>query len=135
MGYVNCAVTASSDTSIECTLDHNVPGGTWLPQVKDEHGLVKVADGVADHIVNSTVTSVSPDTNLNPAGGQTITVTGTNLPPTNDPRYSYYKFYLDEGQQNECIIQTYSTTEFTCISQPFVSTRRRLLQEGRSVFI
>ena len=69
MGYVNCVISTNDASTIECDLEYPVPGGEWLPQVKDQYGLVRVDSGVADTVITATITSITPDTGLNPAGG------------------------------------------------------------------
>ena len=90
MGYINCEVTSFDDVlgQIDCTLERVLPGGKWFPAVYTEQGLVKRDAAVTAHEVTLEITSVSPSTGLNPAGGDIVTITGTNFPESNDARYN-----------------------------------------------
>ena len=72
---------------------------------------MKVDPGAGETDITATITSYSPSI-LNRAGGQLITVTGTNFPPRDDPRYSGYKFYLGASSDgttlnDECVIKNF----------------------------
>ena len=49
---------------------------------------MKLDASIAAHEVPLEITSVSPSTELNPAGGEILTITGTNFPELNDDRYN-----------------------------------------------
>ena len=79
---------------------------------------------VTAHEVTLEITSVSPSTGLNPAGGDIVTITGTNFPESNDSRYNLS--ILISGQAR-CVPQSITTTEIICETEPIVTSRRRML--------
>lgn len=48
---INCAIDIenlpSTETEIVCTLEESLPAGSWLPQVKDEFGLIFIDESVS----------------------------------------------------------------------------------------
>ena len=46
-------------------------------------------DTVVPHVVELIVTSISPKTGLNPAGGNIIIIDGENFPTNGDSRYNF----------------------------------------------
>ena len=72
---------------------------------------------------------VNPKTDINPAGGSILTITGTNLPTTLDPNYNL-KVLLDGGKV-ECIILSVTQSGIQCKTEPFdAAARRRMLTEA-----
>ena len=49
--------------------------------------MMKLDTSVTFHEVPLEISSVDPSTGLNPAGGDIVTIDGTNFPETNDARY------------------------------------------------
>ena len=54
--------------------------GSWLPFITDTNGLVKLDSNVEPEVIALAITGVSPKVDVNPAGGQIFTITGTNFP-------------------------------------------------------
>jgi hypothetical protein len=52
--------------------------GQWVPQLKDAFGLVPVT--AAAQSIAVTVSSVTPNTSLNPSGHTQLTIAGQNFP-------------------------------------------------------
>ena len=75
--------------SITCDLSSELPGGSWYPIVIVDCGQVKLDDTISPEVVEMTLISVSPKININPAGGDIMTITGTNFPRSNDSRYKF----------------------------------------------
>jgi len=48
--------------------------------VTEELGKVRIDSGVSPEFIALQVTDVSPKIDVNPAGGDTMTITGTNFP-------------------------------------------------------
>ena len=69
LAKTNCIVTSHNETSIVCYLETPWVAGSWYPEVRDDKGLIPVSIDVTAHHVPLIVTGVSPDTDLNQAGG------------------------------------------------------------------
>ena len=89
MGYIDCSniVLAMTMDSITCDLANEIPAGSWYPKVFDSEGQVKIDESVAPEAVDLTLSAADPFSGLNPAGGDIITITGTNFPISLDERY------------------------------------------------
>jgi len=48
MGFISCEniVVAETADSITCDLTDDLPGGSWLPEIYDESGLVQLKEDV-----------------------------------------------------------------------------------------
>jgi hypothetical protein len=70
-------IVVTDTTTITCTVI--AVAGSWQPIVTDANGYIPIN---ATNVINVplTVTSVSPNANLNPNGGTTITISGVALP-------------------------------------------------------
>ena len=126
MGYINCSniVLASTYDSITCDLASELPGGSWYPIVISNCGQVKLDDALLPEVVVMTLTSVSPKLNINPAGGDIMTITGTNFPISNDSRY---QFSIILGTNTRCVPFEVTESQLKCETEPFTSSRRRML--------
>ena len=82
LSKTNCIVSANDVSQIVCALETPWVAGTWLPEVRDSNGLIPVSEAVTAHHVPLVITSVSPDIDLNQAGGDILTITGENFPST-----------------------------------------------------
>ena len=71
-----CGVITASTTQITCTLTTSSAAGSWDVKVTDASGLIPVDASVGKINVGLTVTTVSPSTDLNQLGGDTLTFTG-----------------------------------------------------------
>ena len=64
LANINCAIDyenlPSTETEIVCSLEEPLPAGSWLPQVKDEFGLIIVDESVAELIIQIIITDISP---------------------------------------------------------------------------
>ena len=67
MANVDCKemVLNEAGTQITCTLDNEIPGGTWFPVVTEDHGLVPLDASVTAETVAIAVTSVSKTLDIN----------------------------------------------------------------------
>jgi len=125
IGNTDCAISGANDaTTIACTLASPLYGGSWSPHVKDAKGLVPLVAGFVPHVVTPTVDSISPETGLNPAGGNIITITGTGF-PSGVVATSILALTFENG--NACEMATSTTTEITCITTGFSPESRRML--------
>ena len=120
-GETDCLVTLNDATSISCTLESPMRAGTWKPHVKDSKGLLPRMTGLAGHTVGLVIDSVAPTTNLNPAGGNIITITGSGFPSRADTT----GVSLDINGA-PCKLVTSTSTEMTCRTSRFSNGRRRL---------
>lgn len=80
IAMTDCAVQTSSAIEITCILQDPWVGGDWTPEVRDVNGLAPLASGYTAHHVDIVVSSVSPDIDLNPAGGEELVIIGSGFP-------------------------------------------------------
>lgn len=78
----DCVVDPATvtNTSVECTLAHEPTCGSFSPVFVRNLGLIPVASGVAEVTVTCTMTTATPNQDLNLLGGDTIDIVGTFLP-------------------------------------------------------
>jgi len=79
-----CITVTATATQITCTLDIAPAAGSWNVKVTDVNGLIPIASGVAKISVALTVSSVSPNNNLNQLGGDELVFTGTGFDTIKD---------------------------------------------------
>lgn len=72
--------STSTHSELHCTLNDEPTCGEWIPQIYSAHGLIPVASTVQKIKVECTVTSITPNTDLNVLGGDNLTISGTNFP-------------------------------------------------------
>ena len=89
MGRIDCGNIVDTADQITCDLADDLPAGSWFPIVTEEMGRVKINSSVSAEVVDWQITSVSPSIDINPAGGDIFTITGTNFPSVIDPRYNF----------------------------------------------
>ena len=70
-----------------------------------------------------TVSSVSPDTDLNPAGGDTMVITGTGFPSVISIDENALSLAFDDGTL--CDLTSATPTEMQCVTRAFDLERRR----------
>ena len=88
MGYLDCSNIVASVDQITCDLAGDLPAGSWFPIVTEDMGQVKIDSSVSAIDVDWQITSVTPNININPAGGDNLIIEGTNFPESLDPRYN-----------------------------------------------
>ena len=123
----NDIIVSETADLITCELAGQIPAGTWMPLVTLEKGKVNVDETVSPLVNDLVVSNVSPKLNLNPAGGDTITIDGSGFPESQDGRYDL-SVYL--GTSTRCVIFELSYTQIQCESEPFTTARRRMLQDS-----
>ena len=119
---IACSINSITDTEIQCTLASELPAGKWIPKVIDSFGMVKLDSTVTPFEVAISITDISPKSSLNPAGGNIITITGTNL-----PNYTIYGMTITLDNQIKCVPISSTITEISCETEPIVTSRRRRL--------
>lgn len=104
-------------------------GGEWAPEVRDAYGLAPIASGFSTYLVDIVVSSVTPDTELNQAGGQELIITGSGFPASMTTEHSVVISFSDGIDTSYCSITSMTPTEIHCVTQPFEtsSNRRRRL--------
>ena len=127
LGHTNCVIASSDATSISCTLVTPLFAGTWLPEIKDSKGLLPLAVGFAGQTVSLVVSNVTPATDLNPAGGDIITITGSGFPSVISLSSSIFSVMFDDG--NVCTLTASSPTQMQCLTEGFSVSRRRNLSD------
>jgi hypothetical protein len=65
---LTCTISSISSTQIVCSLSRSPVCGTWSIEVSDSNGLIPLDPSISPRYFPITVTSVSPNTDLNPAG-------------------------------------------------------------------
>ena len=99
--------------------------GSWLPFVRDTKGLIPNDSGVQAHTVAATLDSIDLSTELNPAGGDTLTLSGINFPTDLDQ----HPTQVAASDGTICDVIESSSTQIKCITNWFqaaVTTRRSL---------
>jgi len=109
LGNAECGTVTASATEITCSLKHFAAAGSWDVQVIDNNGLSIIADGTAKIDVTLSVTSISPNNNLNMLGGEVITITGTGFDA--DTSATTVKFPSDS---TDCNVESATPTEIKC---------------------
>jgi hypothetical protein len=109
-------VSTNSDTSITCDLASTPVSGSWLPEVRDANGLIPVDGGVSPQVIGITASSVSPNSGLNPAGNQTLTISGSDFPASLATDDSI-TITFDDG--SKCTIISSSSTSIQCKTATF----------------
>ena len=115
IAHTNCAVSSSDDTSISCTMDHPWTVGNWFPEVRDVKGLFPLDPNLQRHSVAIILDSILPNTGLNPAGGDTLVLTGQNFPwnLADNP------VEIKASDGSICDVSETSTTSIKCITRQF----------------
>ena len=111
----DCIVTSISDTQLVCELQDPWTAGSWTIQMRDENGLVPEDTTVSPNVVPLEITGVNP-MNLEPAGGQLVTITGNNFPSSLNSEHQITITFSD-GQP--CVVESITTTEIKCRTQQF----------------
>ena len=119
-GYVDCENldTSNAPSSISCTTSIDIVSGLDMtPQVYSLEG--KIPMGSATTYSEAIyVTSVSPTSDLNPKGGNTIVISGSHFPHGIDA-YISLAVTFDDG--SECTLISSSANEIICKTNEFAS--------------
>lgn len=118
----NCVVSSNDATTISCDLASPLIAGDWKPVVKHAKGLIPNASTLAATSVPLVVSSISPKTNLNPAGGVLMTIAGSGFPSSIDNA----NVKLDFSDGRICDIESCTPTEMTCRTRAGNPNRRML---------
>jgi len=116
LGGSDCVISASSDTSITCTLESEPLSGDHLPVVTTVHGLLVLANGITAHAIDLTLTSVAPNSGLNQAGYEVLTLTGEGFDASTS---------VTVGGE-DCRILSTSYDEVTCETTSFAGATPEL---------
>ena len=117
MANLDCSniVVATTGDLISCELSDPLPAGSWYPIIIEDQGKVRIDDSVAPYQVSLSITNVTPKS-LNPAGGDIVTIEGTNFPLTLDPRY---ELVINLGTNTKCVAFEISAGQIKCETEPF----------------
>ena len=81
LGDVGCGQTTSNGSQITCTLTTGAAAGTYATvEVLSAEGVVPVDAAVVPIVVALSTTNVTPNIELNQAGGDILTITGMGMP-------------------------------------------------------
>lgn len=81
IGGVGCGTTSSDGTSISCTLAQGPAAGTYnMVEVLSDDGRVPVNLAVSAINVPLIISTITPSTDLNAAGGDVLTISGSGFP-------------------------------------------------------
>jgi hypothetical protein len=123
----------SSKTTIVCDLVTPMVHGTWTPEIRDAMGLSKLATGFTSFTYTGSITGVTPNTNLNKAGGEPIVITGTGFPASMNTGHIVFVVFT---QGNLCRIKAMTSTEIQCETNPFEKNPgRRMLSTTSEVYV
>ena len=117
VGGRGCEATAATATSVTCTLENGPAGDFDISLWVKSRGQ---ATGSVVFTLALSVDSFSPSSG-SVGGGTTLTVLGTGFPPTMEE----WDGNMVTVGGNPCTVETTSYTEFTCITPPESSSRRR----------
>ena len=98
-----------------CNLTHEPYGGDHDVELYDSNGLV-ASSGLSTINVPVTVTSISPDADINKNGGDELIITGTGFP--NDASLVEVKFTDD----TLCLVSASTPTQIVCTIEGFEET-------------
>ena len=79
VGCATCSGITNDGSTLTCTLNHLVQAGNFEPVVKNSLGQIPVASGFTKYSVALFLSTVTPDTDLNPAGGDVLTIGGSGF--------------------------------------------------------
>lgn len=99
--HSKCSISAATNTSLTCTLDHTPVCGSHLPNLVSNYGNINNTASLTATVIGCTATSIVPTTQLNLLGGDNLTISGTNL-PWNMAR-SDIIITLSDAQSTKCI--------------------------------
>ena len=117
--HVDCAnIVVVSPTQITCTVTP-VAGNKWSPIVTTDMGLIPLASGVTLKNIPLVLSTVTPNTNLNPYGGTILTLTGSGMPQSlaNGDTYA-----VTFSGGNKCQVISVAATQIRCITEKFPAT-------------
>ena len=110
-------MTEGTAISVKCTLATLPAAGTWDVTVSDVSGKIPIKAGVAKIAVSVSVTSVTPNTNLNQMGGDELTIVGTNFDFNNMKSNTVA---LEDG--TTCAVTEVTAIKIVCTTGAFVKT-------------
>ena len=114
LGDVGCGPTTGTATSITCTLTTGAAGGIYAGvEVLSADGLVPVDAAVGPITVGLVGLNIFPNTLLNQAGGDTITISGSGLPQKTE------QMDVTFADNTKCTVKSTSATEATCVTDGF----------------
>ena len=112
-GPVDCVITSSTDTQISCDLAQDAVAGEWIAVLNTQYGEAATSISTPE-IVLPEVYSVSPNTDINYLGGDTLLITGNRF----GSDASVVQVVLSDG--STCAVKSVSQTEITCEVQRMV---------------
>lgn len=112
LGPVLCNVISNTATSITCDLETSAVSGDWIVTVTSPNGLINNEITTSISIPVS-VSSISPNTQVNYLGGDLLTITGDNF------GFNASAVSVTFGDSTMCVIQSVSMTSITCILDRF----------------
>jgi len=134
-GETSCDLNtlASDGTNAECTLLAFPSAGSWNAELRSNLGNIPMNVAVTQIDVVGSVSSVSPNTDLNENGGDTLTITGTGFSTTSSTSDSGRRLNgrnlpaiisnnvvtLSDGTL--CTVVTSTDTTITCVTEPLNS--------------
>ena len=108
LGGSGCEVKTWSNTEINCTLGGDAMGGKYQPNIVYPEGKwpINTEDII---ILEYSIDSITPSSDLNPQGGQPLTIIGTQFPPHLDHNNNHILHVYFDGVGELDIIQCSST--------------------------
>lgn len=115
--HSKCTISSTSNDSLTCTLDHEPVCGDHLPSLYSIYGLVNNSVNLTTTTIFCTVSSITPNTQLNLLGGDNLTISGTQFPWQIETSTVEIKF--TDGQETTCVPQVSSSTSLVCLTNEF----------------
>ena len=102
LGGYGCVVGIWTNTEINCTVGGSIVGGAYIPHAVYPKGkwVINTEDSL---YIEYSILEVTPSTDLNPQGGQILTITGTNFPLHIHIPNSHLRVYFDGVGELEVI--------------------------------
>ena len=127
VGSSGCTIVSNDGSTLTCTLDSPCMAGDFEPDVRNPQGSIPVVSGFTKYNVALVVSTVTPDSALNPAGGDVLTINGSGFPSVTTA--ANFRIEFDDG--TPCDLVSAAPTVMTCMTQAFdPNARRRQLRES-----
>ena len=112
VGSSGCTIVSNDGSTLTCTLDSPCMAGNFEPDVRNPQGSIPVVSGFTKYNVALVVSTVTPATALNPAGGDVLTINGAGFPSVTTA--ANFRIEFDDG--TPCDLVSAAPTVMTCMT-------------------
>lgn len=131
VGGTKCGTpTKKTATEIVCKLPSTLSAGNWDATIQTASGSVPIKAGVAKIVAPLTVTSVTPNTNLNQMGGDVLTIAGTGFDAVT---MASNTVALTDG--TKCPVSAATAIEIKCTTEKLVKTSPADIAKANPVIV